>query len=102
MPIAMNIAAADSSAVAANSEAPSPIPTFAEPSAAAVSRAVGIHVATKPTPSPAAAWIAAPALVVCPDRNSSQRPASSSPRKERVVTSRPQIAPRIITVMPDL
>jgi hypothetical protein len=98
----MNIAAADRSAVTKNSDAPTPMSTFGDAPVATVSTADDTQSVISPTPSPAAARAAAPARVVRPARNSSHRPASSSPRVTRVATSSPQIAPRMITVIPVL
>ena len=98
----MNIAAADSSAVTKNSAAAAPTSTFADDPAPTVSSAVGSHRAANPAASPIAACSAARPRVVRPDRNSSHRPASSSPRVTRVAMNRPQMAPRMITVIPDL
>jgi hypothetical protein len=92
----MNIAAAATTEVAKNSDAPTGRPTLDSAPTTAVSRAVGTHSATSPTKSPPAACDAAFRRVVQPDRNSSHRPASSSPRRSRVAISSPQTAPRIM------
>ena len=102
MPIAMNIAAAAAIAVTKTSDAPTPMPTFALDPPAAAKTAIGTQSATMPAPSPIAACSAAPPRVVCPDRNSSHRPASSSPRSTRVAITSPQIAARMIRVIPTL
>ena len=91
----MNIAAAATAAVAKNSDAPAPMPTFAGLPPATARTAVGTQSATSPTPSPIAPCSAARPRVVRPERNSSHRPASSSPRSTRVAINNPQIAPRM-------
>ena len=68
MPIAMKTAAGATTAVAKNSDAPSPMPTFALAPVPAAKMAVGTQSARIPTPSPMAACNAAAPRVVCPDR----------------------------------
>jgi hypothetical protein len=98
----VNIAAAESSAVTKKNDAPAPMFTSGERPVPAVRANVTAHSATRPTPRPIAACAAARPRVICPDRNSSQRPASSSPRNTRVAISRPQMAPKMMTLIPAL
>ena len=58
---------------------------------ATVSRAVSTNMAASPAPSPASVLAAARRPVNWPAKNSSHRPAASSPRRYLVAVSNPQI-----------
>src|SRR5581483_11704628 len=79
-----------------------PMPTFEDAPADTERSAVAAQSSANPAPSPTAAWAAARPRVVWPAHRISQRPASSSPRSDRVAANRPQIAARMITNIPDL
>ena len=65
-PTAMNSTVTETTAVVKNSDAPTPMPTFAVDPVAATSTAVGTHRATAPMASPAMASLAARPRVVPP------------------------------------
>jgi hypothetical protein len=75
------------------------MPTFESRPTTTVITAASAQRAKTPAPKPLSAWTAASLRVVWPVSNSSHRPLSSSPRSRRVLVSRPQMAPRIMSVM---
>ncbi len=68
---------------------------------ATVTAALIPHNVTSPAPSPTRAFAVAPRRVVCPTSSSSQRPASSSPRSNRVPVSNPHTPPTMLSTPRD-
>jgi hypothetical protein len=92
------MSAPDTRAAAKNRPAPGWIATRDDRPATTMIAAVITHSTTTPATRPHRAWAVARPRVVAPVSRSSHRPASSSPRSDRVPDSRPHTAPRMLRV----